>query len=81
MASLGDSTDFGDLTDNRRRGSGLSNSVRGVFAGGYGAPGNSNIIDFVTISTLGDATDFGDLPQSNVYRLGTGSSDSHGGLG
>jgi len=81
MASLGDSIDFGDLTDNRRRGSGVSNSIRGVFAGGYTNPGSTNIIDFVIISTLGDATDFGDLPQSSVHRLGTGSSDSHGGLG
>ena len=81
MASLGDSIDFGDLTNKRRRGSGLSNSVRGIFAGGYGAPGNVNIIDFVIISSTGNAADFGDLPQSSVYRLGTGSSDSHGGLG
>ena len=81
MTSLGDSIDFGDLTDNRRRGSGLSNSVRGIFAGGYGSPGNVNIIDYVSISTLGNALDFGDLPASNVYRLGTGSSDSHGGIG
>ena len=55
--------------------------ARGVFAGGYTNPGSTNIIDFVIISTLGDATDFGDLPQSSVHRLGTGSSDSHGGLG
>ena len=33
---------------------------RGLFAGGY-APGTSNVIDYVTISTTGNATDFGDL--------------------
>ena len=60
IASTGNATDFGDLT--QRRGSldcGFGNSTRGIFAGGY-APGDQNTIDFITIATLGNATDFGD---------------------
>ena len=39
---------------------------RGVHGGGRVSPGstNSNIIDFITISTLGDALDFGDLTEA-----------------
>ena len=45
-------------------------SARGVFAGGY-SPGETNIIDYVTISTLGDAQDFGDLTVATEYPAGT----------
>ena len=39
-----------------------SNSIRGIFAGGYGgAPNTQNTIQFVTIATTGNTTDFGDL--------------------
>jgi len=35
---------------------------RAVFMGGYG--GNTNTMDYITITSTGNATDFGDLPQS-----------------
>jgi len=60
IASTGNATDFGDLT--QARGSldcGFGNSTRGLFAGGY-APGDVNTIDFITIASTGNATDFGD---------------------
>jgi hypothetical protein len=34
IASAGNATDFGDLTDPRIKGAGISNLTRGVFAGG-----------------------------------------------
>ena len=37
-----------------------SNSTRGVFVSGGGAPNFKNIIDFITIATTGNAQDFGD---------------------
>jgi hypothetical protein len=37
----------------------LNGGARGVFSGG--TPANSNIIDYITISSTGDAIDFGDL--------------------
>ena len=44
--------------------------TRGLFAGGY-SPGETNIIDYVTIETLGDAQDFGDLTAETEYPGGT----------
>ena len=79
IATTGNTTDFGNLTDGRRRGSGLSNSIRGVFTGGY-EPAVKNTIDYITIATTGNAQDFGDYSGASIRRLGTGASDSHGGL-
>lgn len=42
----------------------LDGGARGIFMGGYfgtGAGENSNVIDYITISSLGNAIDFGDL--------------------
>ena len=81
IASLGDSIDFGELTTDSRRGTGVSNSIRGVFAGGYReSPVANNTMDYITIATTGNAADFGDLNQV-VQQGGSGCSDSHGGLG
>ena len=79
IATTGNTTDFGNLTDGRRRGSGLSNSIRGVFTGGYD-PAVKNTIDYITIATIGNATDFGDYSGASIGRLGTSASDSHGGI-
>ena len=81
ISSTGNSQDFGDLNSANYRGSGTSNSIRGLFAGGYIIPSTgTNRIDYVTIASTGNASDFGDLYVAR-YRLGTSVSDSHGGLG
>ena len=81
IASLGDATDFGDLTQARTGIAAASSTLRGLFAGGTRtAPAtNSDVIDYVTIATTGNATDFGNL--SAEVTVPTGLSDSHGGLG
>jgi len=82
ISSLGNSQDFGDLTQARRDGlAACSSSTRGVFAAGLSEiPGtNYNIIDYVTISTTGNAQDFGDLSAARAYMNG-GASNGHGGL-
>ena len=56
----------------------MSNSIRGVFAGGRVSPANQVTIDYITIATTGDAADFGDL--TAVKQGGFMASDSHGGL-
>ena len=61
IASVGNATDFGDLTAGRFSLSSCNSSTRGLFAGGNAAFDTFNIIDYVTIATTGDATDFGDL--------------------
>lgn len=77
IASVGDTSDFGDLTiDLENLGAGASSS-RGVWAGGDSG-GESNVIGYVTIASLGNATDFGDL---TLRRDGdVGCSNCHGGL-
>jgi hypothetical protein len=64
ISSTGNAVDFGDLTVARDGPQGCSSSTRGIFAGGISNPSpltNTNVIDYITISTLGNAIDFGDL--------------------
>ena len=83
IATLGDATDFGDLTEKKGAPGGTSNSIRAVFAGGNTSGPSPhvvvNTIEYVTIATTGNATDFGDRTVTASYVAG--SSDSHGGLG
>jgi hypothetical protein len=66
ITTLGNASDFGDLTQARRHISGCSSSTRGVFGGGQtGAVVNT--IDYVTIASMGNATDFGDLSVTRGY--------------
>ena len=65
------------VTAARDYGMAASNSVKGIFGGGY-APGNSDVIDFITIATTGNAADHGDLTAAKKRPAGV--SDSHGGL-
>jgi len=77
IASQGNAIDYGDLTRAQQNAAGLSNSVRGICAGGE-TPSSSNVIDFFTISVGGTAVDFGDLSASGP--MGGGTSNAHGGL-
>jgi hypothetical protein len=67
ITTTGNATDFGDLTVARQALGGLSNTTRGVFAGG----GGTNVIDYITIATPSNATDFGDLLGNAFYAVGT----------
>ena len=61
FSSVGNATDFGDLTIARYLGpAGVSSGTRGCFGGAY-TTGATDIIDYITIASAGDATDFGDL--------------------
>ena len=71
IATEGNGTDFGDLDTTHRRlgGSGHSSQTRGIITGGSGdSPGETNVIQYVTIASFGDATNFGDLlnPKDNM---------------
>jgi hypothetical protein len=62
IASTGNAIDFGDATTIFDNGSGgCSNSIRGLFGGGFNAGTFLNVVNFVTIASVGNATDFGDL--------------------
>lgn len=55
IETVGNATDFGDLTGNTGAGAGCDNNSRGVIG-----HGSNNIMDYITIATTGNATDFGD---------------------
>ena len=78
IATLGNTTDFGDLTRLTAGNASASSPTRGLAMGGWG-PSLVNTIDYVTISTTGNAIDFGDSTQ--VLSDHCASSDVHGGLG
>ena len=71
FASLGNATDFGDLTGPAKYGeAAASNSVRGVVAGGRdpdASPIYINDIDMFNFASTGSGSDFGDLLQATHY--------------
>ena len=77
IASTGNATDFGDLTVAVRGGFGMSNSSRGLLAGGNN-PSDQNTIGYITIASTGNATDYGDLILGSSF--GAPGSNGHGGL-
>jgi len=61
FATTGNASSFGNLTTGRNGApQGSGNGVRGTYAGGM-APNQSNVIDFIEITSNGNAVDFGDL--------------------
>ena len=67
IATLGNASDFGDLTQARMMLGCCTNGTRACFGGGEGS--YFNIIDYVTVLTTANAVDFGDL---TVARKGMG---------
>jgi hypothetical protein len=76
IASAGNATDHGDLTQARRGAGGVSNTTTAIFGGGYSSQAGalSNIIDSVAFASSGNATDFGDLTSTRQYVAGVSSS-------
>ena len=82
IATLGNSSDFGDATSKCKGGAGCPDPTRLVMklGGGDGSGQTTNIINYVQISTTGNAIDFGDSVLQN-YSANRGScSTGHGGL-
>ena len=81
IATKGNSTTFGDLTEAVRFNSALSSKTRAVRIAGYKVPSNADVptMDYVQIATEGDAVDFGDLTRS-TRSMGSSTSNDHGGL-
>ena len=74
IATLGNATNFGDLTLGRLYCGSSSNSTRGVFGGGNVSGGTTkNEIDYITIATTGNAVDFGDLTSTRRDVAGASS--------
>ena len=62
IATPGNATDFGDLTEARNTLAGAGDGSRGLFIGGRNASFTYvDTVDYVTIANAGNATDFGNL--------------------
>ena len=61
ISTLGDASDFGDMTRTENNVSGAGSATRLVLAGGYDNSTRTNTMDYITISATGNAFDFGDL--------------------
>jgi len=85
IATIGNATDFGDLSATKEFGdSACSSSTRGVFIGGFistpatGAQTGNNTIDYITIATTGNATNFGTVSNNHELNNGACSSPTRG---
>ena len=76
IASLGDSIDFGNLTNDPRDPAAFSSSVRGFAAGGDPPPNGTvtDKIEYFTIASEGNAIDFGNLTDDRRSCCGNSSS-------
>ena len=82
IATTGNASDFGDLTDQTNACGAMTSPTRCVIKLGVNGPGNStttNAIDFIQFATTGNASDFGDSV-NQTYGVGEGISNGHGGL-
>lgn len=73
IATLGDTTDFGDLTQSCNNIAACGDGTK-YLRGGGDAGGAQNVIDYVTIATTGNASDFGDLTETG-YEHGACSGE------
>jgi len=80
ISTLGNASDFGNLSEERYWTSSHASSTRGIWGGGAVSPTSPNKtdrIDYVTISSTGNAQDFGNLDASR-YGLGSCSNQTRG---
>ena len=75
ISSLGNASDFGDLSSSIYSLAACSSSTTAIFSGGY-SPIN-NVIQYVTFSSTGNTSDFGDL-LTPLYRHTGLSSETRG---
>ena len=77
IATLGNTADFGDLSQARRYAQTTSSSTRGVIGGGYVSSANDTI-DYVEIYSTGNALDFGNLIENGYDGAGVVSDGIRG---
>ena len=78
ISTVGNSQDFGDLTEGGEFREALSSSTRGVWGTGNNGPAVTNTMDFVTFSSTGDAINFGDIPVTSKNGLMPTSNETRG---
>ena len=80
--TIGNATDFGDLSQQRAQGTGFSSPIRAMYCGGY-VPGGNHVsdIDVVKFASLGNAIHFGDLIKERKTNGGGTSNSVRGVVG
>jgi len=73
IPTMGNSIDFGDLSDGKLRLGASGSSTRGIFAGGK-TPSLIDVIEYVTIAATGNAVDFGNLLNARDELGGAGNN-------
>jgi len=77
-----DATDFGNLYTPLIRQTGVFNSTRGVWCGGYANapynPASRTIMSYITIQTSSNTTDFGDINQGMTTQAAGSSNLTRG---
>ena len=81
MATTGDASDFGDLTQRSRRGSGCSSPTRAIHFTGRDDPARTKDIQFFTMATKGNAVKFGEATDNRDSTAGGFSSNTRGVFG
>ena len=81
MASAGDASDFGDLTQMSRRGSACSSPTRAIHFTGRDDPARTKDIQFFTMATKGNAVKFGEATDNRDSTAGGFSSPTRGVFG
>ena len=75
VQSLGNATDFGDISEARKEAQSTSNATKGHINGGSGAS-LSNSIEQITIATPGNSSDFADLDIATITAAGLSGAAS-----
>ena len=75
ISTLGDTQDFGDLTQGSQAAfSGLGSRTNAFYAGGSQIPAGLNVIQKITVASTGNAVDYGDIT-AGVRASGAGLSN------
>ena len=77
ISTLGNTEDFGNLTQNKLACGTCGSRTRGIAAAGQTSPGYSTVINFITFSSTGNASDFGDTTEARDF-LGGLSNQTRG---
>ena len=80
ITTLGNATDFGNISAKRMYHCSVGSRIRGYWMGGQtpSGPNGVNSINYVTISSTGDAVDYGDL--ASVSKTGQACSSNTRGV-
>ena len=74
ISTLGDSIDFGEMTNTRRNHGNCSSSTRGLMIAGSYSGSESNNIEYITIASSGNGIDFGDATETDQGESALASS-------